>query len=243
MTILVVSDIHANMIALEAVIADATSHTSVSSMWVLGDTVGYGAQPNECIERVRVEGALVVAGNHDHAAIGKIDVTAFNEYAAEASIWTSKVLQEENKKYIASMPLIATQYDCTLAHGTPRDPIWEYLVTAEAAVANLDHFETTGCAVGQSHLPFLLSMPQRSMAPVVYETDVVLVIGKHLYFFNPGSVGQPRDNDQRASYVLFDPDACTLEFRRTNYNVQLAQRLIEEAGLPQILADRLKVGH
>ena len=242
MKILFLSDIHANLTALEAVMADVAELAPIDAIWVSGDTVGYGPDPNECIELVRESANMVVAGNHELAAIGKMSTEEFNAYAAAATDWTQKCLTDSVAEYIAEMPLRLEHGDFTLVHGSPRDPVWEYLLTDDGFRANLDHFETPGCVVGHSHMQFMVQIPDDGAMVVRAEQDVVVNIGDDRFFINPGSVGQPRDGDPRAAYAIYDEGERTVTFKRVEYDIGATQKRMESAGLPEVLADRLSHG-
>ena len=239
MKILFLSDIHANLTALEAVMVNVAKLAPIDAIWVSGDTVGYGPDPNECIELVRENANMVVAGNHELAAIGKLSTEEFNAYAAAAADWTQKSLTDSVAEYIAEMPLRLEHGDFTLVHGSPRDPVWEYLLTDDGFRANLDHFETPGCVVGHSHMQFMVQIPDDGAMVVRAEQDVVVNIGDDRFFINPGSVGQPRDGDPRAAYAIYDEGERTVTFKRVEYDIGATQKRMESAGLPEVLADRL----
>lgn len=241
MRILLLADIHANLVALEAVLADAAD-SSWDKAWALGDTIGYGSEPNECLARLRELNASTLAGNHEAAAIGELPTDKFNPQARAAIDWTAGVLAPENRQYVMAMPLRLEMDRLTLVHGSPRNPVWEYLTSEAAAAANLAHFATQGCLVGHSHVPFLARMDGMKAVLVAPAPHEPLPIGKARYYLNPGSVGQPRDGDPRASYALLDTVKWTVEFHRAQYNVEAAQSGIRAAGLPEILATRLAHG-
>lgn len=241
MRLLLLSDIHANYPALEAVLADASGE--FDRTWVLGDTVGYGADPSECIAAVRGLDALAISGNHEEAAIGRMSTEEFNPVAREAIEWTAAALDDGEREYLESLQLKQVVDRFTLVHGSPRDPVWEYLQTSPAAVENLEHFQTQACALGHSHVPFLVRVTADGIAGrVKHFPGRRISLGDDRLYLNPGSVGQPRDNDTRASYALLDPDAWDVEFRRVEYDLALAQAHIREAGLPEFLAERLSIG-
>ncbi len=242
MKILLLSDIHANLTALEAVMAEVEQAGSIEAIWVTGDTVGYGPDPNECIELVRESADMVVAGNHELAAIGKMSTEDFNAYAAAAADWTENSLTDSVAEYIAELPLRLEHGDFTLVHGSPRDPVWEYLLTDDGFNANLDHFETPGCVVGHSHFQFLVQMPEDAARLVPMKTDVVTPVGDDRFFVNPGSVGQPRDGNPNAAYAIYDDGERTVTFKRVEYDTGATQKRMESAGLPEVLIERLSHG-
>lgn len=245
MRVLIVSDIHANLPALEAVLADAGQRGGFEAVWCLGDTVGYGAQPNECVERIRQLEAVCLAGNHDLGALGKISLDEFNDYAAAANRWTGEVLTAENRAFLDGLPSKLVVEEWTLAHGTPREPVWEYLISQGIAAEAFRALGTDWGLVGHSHLPLIAErQPGRSLRATIdaLKPATEQRLAGRTVIFNPGSVGQPRDHDPRAAYALLDRSAGVFTLHRVLYDVGLAQELIIDAGLPRVLADRLEEG-
>jgi predicted phosphodiesterase len=243
MNILVISDIHANMTALEAVLAHARQ-VGYEAVWCLGDLVGYGPDPNECVEAVRTLPELVcLIGNHDQAALGKIPLERFNQEAREAADWTAETLTESNEAYLLSLPGRVSFDEFTLAHGSPRQPIWEYILDPQTADVNFDAFDTPYCLVGHSHLPLIFYRPtangQTEMHPVPWDGQLDL---QPRMILNPGSVGQPRDMDPRAAYAVLDADSGTWAPHRVAYDIEQVQRRMMQAGLPERQALRLMSG-
>ena len=241
MRILILADIHANLAALEAVLKAAAGGGS-DRVWVLGDSVGYGPQPNECLARVRDLGAVAVAGNHEKAVVGEIGLGEFNPFAAAAARWTINALSPENAAYIRQMPVRAVEQGVTLVHGTPRDPMWEYLWTLDQAVEVLSSFNTPGCAFGHTHIPRWLNINGSKVAGGMPHDGTVVKIGPGRFYLNPGSVGQPRDGNAHASYAVFNTDEQTVTFHRAVYDIEATQELMQAAGLPDLLVARLSVG-
>ena len=242
MKTLIVADIHANLTAFEAVLADAEAAGGFDRMWMIGDVVGYGPDPNECVDRVRDADALAVAGNHDLAAVGEVAVETFNPFAGAAVRWTAEQLSPESSDYIRALPLTAEDSGWTVSHGTPADPVWGYMLAVRTAVENLAHFTTQGCVIGHSHVPMFLRMVAGGPEPVNVAGGRVVDIGSERCYVNPGAVGQPRDGDPRASYALLDTDRGNVEFRRVGYAVRATQRRMGDAGLPWPLIERLSHG-
>jgi diadenosine tetraphosphatase ApaH/serine/threonine PP2A family protein phosphatase len=241
MRILVLSDIHANLTALDAVIEDAGDFDST---WCLGDLVGYGPDPNECISRVReLPDLTCLVGNHDHAALGLIPLSRFNHDAQAAVAWTKENLSPSNRSYLESLPASVTMDSYTLAHGSPREPIWEYVLDAHVADRSFETFETDFCLVGHSHLPlaFQRSDSQKYASPMLVKEGEILSLTPRM-ILNPGSVGQPRDLDPRASYGIIDTDELRWESHRVSYDVTGVQLRILQAGLPERQATRLVSG-
>jgi predicted phosphodiesterase len=241
MRVLVISDIHANLTALEAVLADAGTYEAV---WCLGDLVGYGPDPNECIELVQnLPNLYCLVGNHDHAALGMIPISRFNQDAQSGIKWTMESLTEEHKDYLKSLPAIITLENFTLAHGSPREPIWEYILDVHLADSNFAFIDSDFCIVGHSHLPlvFYRSNHQAYTIPIAVPEDEPLQL-KPRMILNPGSVGQPRDLDPRASYAIIDLEEQTWELRRVSYDITDVQLRILQSGLPERHATRLVAG-
>jgi predicted phosphodiesterase len=242
MRILVLSDLHANVTALEAVLADAGD---VDETWCLGDVVGYGPDPNEMVEMIRaIPNLTCLLGNHDVAVLGQMDEAVFNTEARRSLLWQKKQLSDGNKGYLDSLPQKALiRGDVTLAHGSPRDPVWEYILNTLVARLNFQSFETSFCFVGHSHIQcmFRLDMNKDRVSLEVPKVGEVLKLTPRA-ILNPGSVGQPRDRDPRAAYAIFDPEAMTWEPRRAAYDFTAVQKRIRAAGLPEKHAARLGEG-
>jgi diadenosine tetraphosphatase ApaH/serine/threonine PP2A family protein phosphatase len=246
MRVLIVSDIHANLVALEAVLQHAERDGTIDAVWSLGDSVGYGPQPGECIARLKDSGAVLVAGNHERAATGAIGTEEFNPDAAAAAEWTKARLTEDEKAILDGLPEVERQDEFTLVHGTLRWPIWEYLYSAEAAVAHLALQETPFGLVGHTHVPLLVAEdPQSPEGCILYRLDdgeTVTLSPDRRIVLNPGSVGQPRDGDPRASYALYDSDSGLITLHRVKYDIAATQKLMSEADLPRWLIERLSAG-
>jgi len=258
--VLIVSDIHANLAALEAVLRDATAAGPIEAVWNLGDCVGYGPQPGECIARLRELGALMVAGNHERAATGAISTADFNPNAAAAAAWTRDQLSGEEKSYLDALPEVAEQRvgqdpslkagasaaEFTLVHGTLREPIWEYLNSHEAAIGHLRLQETALGLVGHTHVPMLVVEDESSAQGCelyrLADGEAVDLTPERKIVINPGSVGQPRDRDPRASYAVYDTEQAAVTLHRVEYDIGATQALMEAAGLPRWLIERLEVG-
>lgn len=242
MKALIVADVHSNLEAFESVIKDAEASGGFDQIWSLGDLVGYGPDPGACINLMRKYDHRGVAGNHDLAAIGKLSLEAFNLYAAAANRWTATQLSEDQATYLAALPLKLELDEFTLAHGSPRDPIWEYVVSVQAAVASFLHFDTYRCLVGHSHIPFLCRPIENSAAFLTLPQGTPIALGSERLIINPGGLGQPRDSDPRASYAVYDSDAQTLVHRRVEYDIPTTQEKMRRHGLPNFLIERLAHG-
>jgi diadenosine tetraphosphatase ApaH/serine/threonine PP2A family protein phosphatase len=239
----VISDIHANLHALEAVLA-ALEEERTDQIWNLGDTVGYGPRPNECCAFAKAQADLSLVGNHDLVVLGSgdVDVEDFNPEAAAAARWTRETLTEESRAFLESLAPSAERSDVELYHASPRDPVWEYVLTVEAASAAFHATEASLVLVGHSHVPLSLRLQGAEvvggLAPVGTEID--LSAGRWL--LNPGSVGQPRDGDPRAAFCILDLDAGRASFVRVEYGIAETQAEMHEHGLPAALAERLAYG-
>jgi predicted phosphodiesterase len=243
MRILIVSDIHANLVALDTVLAQAAPFDRV---WCLGDVVGYGPEPNECIERLRSFDLLCIAGNHDWAALGKLDLEEFNPDARLAAYWTREQLTPANVDWLRALPeRVPTQADkFTLVHGSPRYPIWEYVLTPAVAHTNFDYFDTPVCLNGHTHVPvvYRLKSTGRSATADALPEDSPLKLNPERMMINPGSVGQPRDGDSRAAYAILDLEESTLMHYRVEYDIAATQAKMEHFELPKRLITRLSYG-
>lgn len=245
MRCLVISDIHANLTAFDAVLADAGKFDVI---WCLGDMVGYGPDPNECIERLREFPHVCVAGNHDWAVLGQLNLEDFNVDAQRASLWTRRQLTPDNRAYLESLPVkLVEEEKFTLVHGSPRQPIWEYILYPSVAKPNFAHFSTHFCFVGHTHAPAIFRYREAGrdsevcgLLEIYYSRPMLL--GNDRLIINPGSVGQPRDGDARASYLILDTEALTIEYRRVYYPVEVIQSRMDEANLPVRLITRLSYG-
>jgi diadenosine tetraphosphatase ApaH/serine/threonine PP2A family protein phosphatase len=240
--IVVVSDVHSNLVAFEAVLAAVGEYDQV---WCLGDLVGYGPRPNECVTLLSELKHLAVAGNHDCAVVGRIGIDEFNMFAALAAQWTADELTEESRAYLAGLPTTQVAGEFTLAHGSPREPVWEYLLNAEAARASFDHFSGPFCLVGHTHVPSIFAQgPDGSVQArrVAGDAEVTLARPGWRFILNPGSVGQPRDDDPRASCLLIDTDRGTASWRRVAYDIAATQQQMRNVKLPARLVERLAHG-
>lgn len=244
MRILVISDLHANLTALEAVLADAGE---VDATWCLGDVIGYGPDPNLVVERVRqIPNLTCMLGNHDVAVLGQMDYAVFNTEARKSLLWQKQALSAENMIYLESLPqetMVMPQGQVALAHGSPRDPVWEYVLNTLVARLNFESFEDPFCFVGHSHIQcmFQLDMKRDRVSLEVPRPNETIQLTPRA-ILNPGSVGQPRDRDPRAAYAIFNPDVMTWEPRRVVYDIPSVQKRIRTAGLPEKHAARLAEG-
>jgi len=242
MRLLIISDVHANLTALEAVLEDADSYDTVL---FLGDLVGYGPDPNECVERVRdLPDLVALVGNHDAAVLNQLSTDAFNTEARHTVTWTQDNLSQENIDYLSELPSkFKFTDDITLVHGSPRQPVWEYVLNAQTASENFFFFDTSYCFVGHTHLPSIFRMGDGRL-----KADLFIPIENSQFelrprlILNPGSVGQPRDRDPRAAYAIYDMETYMMEFRRVAYDIPEVQKRMREAGLPERHINRLESG-
>ncbi len=236
----VISDIHANLEALEAVLEDIKKEGAEKCVCV-GDVVGYGADPHECIARVREICPVCVAGNHDFATIEKTNIEFFNAYARQATLWTRQSITEEDRKYLEALPLVADVDDLfTLVHGTLYAPaLFDYIQTTFDAYLSLQVLEKPLCFVGHSHVPISFFLDDA----VTYSTEPVIRLKEGVKaIVNIGSVGQPRDDDPRAAYAVYDSDKGLIVIKRIEYDIEKAIKKVKDAGLPEILGERLRYG-
>jgi predicted phosphodiesterase len=242
MRILIISDIHANFVALETVLAEAGPHDAV---WCLGDLVGYGPDPNESVECVRALPNLkCLVGNHDKAVLGELDVNTFNQDARAAILWTRETLTPENTAYLRSLQPQDEYGEFTLVHASPRQPVWEYILNRFVAQDNFPYFETRYCLVGHTHVPVIFeeTSPTGECEETLPNYEHPYVLNGNRLIINPGSVGQPRDSNPDAAYAILDTNANIWEYRRVPYDIALTQRRMREAQLPDRLVIRIAYG-
>jgi diadenosine tetraphosphatase ApaH/serine/threonine PP2A family protein phosphatase len=240
--ILIISDVHANLVALQAVLASAGS---IDQAWCLGDIAGYGARPNECIQLIRsLPNLTCMLGNHDLGVSGNGSLDIFNGDARKALLWQRDQINLENLKFLASLPGKAVEKEkVTLVHGSPRDPVWEYVLNTLTARLCLDTLKTPWCFLGHSHFQVVFQTSANGEEVTIEKPAVGEKYRlKEKALFNPGSVGQPRDRDPKAAYAIFDPEEQTWEPHRAEYDIRAAQQQIIAAGLPPRLAERLAAG-
>jgi predicted phosphodiesterase len=245
MRIAVVSDIHSNLVALDAVLAAAGE---VDAVWHLGDVVGYGPDPNGVVARLRDVGAVGVRGNHDAAAAGGNEIDWFNPDARRAMDWTRSIIRPETRDWLAALPDRRTQDGVELVHGSLRQPLWEYVLSSDVARANVDRMAGAIALHGHTHIP----VAWRDADPAVAGDDALelirpgdgatLELDDRRTLMNPGSVGQPRDGVPLASFAILEPTTARMTWHRTAYDIGAVQAAMRKAGLPGFLAKRLEVG-
>ena len=241
MRVAVISDIHGNSHALDAALR-AIDAESPDAVWCLGDTVGYGARPNECVAGVRGRADVSLVGNHDLAVLGRLDLGDFTPDAAAAARWSAGVLAEDARAWLDSLRPAADVEGAQLFHASARDPVWEYVLSDDAAAASLAVTTAQVVLVGHSHIPLALHEASGSVLGGVARGGTEVELGERRWLLNPGSVGQPRDGDPRAAWLLLDLDAGRASFRRVEYPIERSQAEIRGAGLPPALAARLSSG-
>lgn len=239
MRLAIVSDIHANLVALDAVLAAVGS---VDGVRVLGDIVGYGPEPDGVVDRLMEVGATGVIGNHDQAAIGRIGTELFNRDARTAIEWTRDGIAAATRDWLSSLPERVEEGSFTLVHGSPRDPTWEYILDERAARDNLAAFSTPHCLFGHTHLPVAFRTVAAGMAVGIPGDGDRIALDDRRTLCNPGSVGQPRDGIPDAAWAVLDTEGATISWRRTAYDIAATQRSMLALGLPPRLAARLSIG-
>ena len=246
MRILIISDIHANLTALQAVLEHAQDQWDV--IWFLGDMVGYGPDPNECVQELQKYNHIALSGNHDQAVLGNLAIKSFNREAKYAISWTQEAISSETRSYLESLPSKQIEDVFTLAHASPRYPVWEYILDPMTASENFNWFETDYCLVGHTHVPVIFEerlngFRKVNVRPANYsQRQETFILGPERLIINPGSVGQPRDSDPRAAYALLDAEAMVWSYQRVPYPVREVQERMEKCGMPKRLVNRLAYG-
>jgi predicted phosphodiesterase len=243
MKIAVISDIHANIEALEAVIADI-NRQKPDEIICLGDIVGYGANPNECIDLVKKTCSLIILGNHDAAAVGLLSTDHFNVHAKIAIDWTAENLLPDAKTFLRSLPLRENKHSHAFVHATPYEPnMWYYITSLEEAAFNFQFFETVFCFVGHTHIPIIIVLENEKEVYVHQGVDIHYTDMKQARFLiNVGSVGQPRDRNPKPCYGILDTDAGKFEYRRVSYDIAATQSKMRKIKMPDFLVTRLNDG-
>ncbi len=239
----IIADIHANLAAFRAVLDHIERRGGVEEIWCLGDVVGYGPDPCQCIELLRQYNHVCIAGNHDWAAIGRAALSEFNPDAAIACRWTAQQLNPEDIKYLESLPEVIQKEEFTLVHGSPRQPIWEYLISVGSAKENFAYFQSQFCLIGHSHMPMVFKYGETDTCSFSQFTpNIGLALGKSRLIINPGGVGQPRDGDPRASYAIYDDETGMVRLYRVPYDIGITQTRMVKHNLPIRLVARLSQG-
>jgi len=241
MRVAVISDIHANYRALEAVLAEIDK-AGVDAVWCLGDTVGYGPMPNECCDAIASRADHSLVGNHDLVVLGELAVSDFNDEAAAAATWTAGVLSEQARDFLAPLKPLAKVDDVQLFHASARDPVWEYVLSEEPAHATFELTDAPLLLVGHSHVALALAAEGDRVAGGLAPGGTDVDLTGRRWLLNPGSVGQPRDGDPRAAWLLLDLERRFASFHRVAYSIEETQSEMRERGLPGALATRLERG-
>jgi predicted phosphodiesterase len=242
MRIALLSDVHGNRPAFEAVLDDVDSE-GAEEIWCLGDLVGYGAEPDECVALARERCNLTLAGNHDLVVAGEIPITDFSRSAAEAARWTQENISDETLAFLKSLAPADANREPALFHASPRDPVWEYVLSAWQAEECMDLMDARVAAVGHSHVALWFHREaDGEVQGAAAEADAEYDLSSGQWLVNPGGVGQPRDGDSRAAWLLLDTDTWKATWHRVEYPIDEAASAIEEAGLPVDLAERLYNG-
>jgi len=244
MRVAAITDVHANLPALESVLG-AIEEAEIEEIWCLGDVLGYGVQPDACADLVRERCAVCLVGNHDLAVLGELDVASFSEAAAAAVAWTRDNVAESTLEFLRGLRASGERAGFGLFHASPRDPIWEYVLSAEQAEAGMDSHPNRIGLIGHSHVALFFARPeaQEGEARGAQASDGALLdLSQGSWLLNPGSAGQPRDGDPRAAWLEIDTEAETACFHRITYDVARAAESIVAAGLPARLGERLRTG-
>jgi diadenosine tetraphosphatase ApaH/serine/threonine PP2A family protein phosphatase len=241
MRVAVISDVHANEHALTSVL-DAIDAAAPREIWCLGDTVGYGPAPNRCCALVAERAAVALIGNHDLVVLDRLDTSEFNNEAAAAAQWARERLDDDARAWLESLDPSAKRDDVALFHASARDPVWEYVLSGETALASLEVTEEPLVLVGHSHVALAIGVVGRSLAGGLAPAGTTVDLASGRWLLNPGSVGQPRDGDPRAAWIELDLNARSARFHRVEYDVGRTQAEIRDAGLPEPLAARLAEG-
>ena len=238
-----ISDIHANLEALESVLDDIETQ-NIDEIICLGDIVGYGANPNECVDIIGKRCPVTLLGNHDAAAVEMLSTQHFNIHAKIAIEWTTQTLRKDIKNYLTELPLKSTLEQVTLVHATPYEPnMWYYITSLEEAAFNFQFFDTQICMVGHTHIPIIIVLDNQKELYVHQDSSIALgdIEGSRL-LINVGSVGQPRDRNSKSCYGIFDVDKAEFNYRRVAYNIEKTQQKMKRIKMPDFLISRLEDG-
>ncbi len=238
----ILADIHGNLTALKAVLADVAKQGKVDEIWCLGDIVGYGPEPGECISLLRELNAVCVVGNHDIGALGKIDLIYFNPLAAQALEWTAEKLNPVETRFLEDLPKTVEKGDFLLVHGSPSSPLFEYVISTGSAERNFSFYHPKYCLVGHTHVPAIFRQEVRKVSAPMVTPGRGFILGNEKTIINPGAVGQPRDGDPRASYAIYDTADGFIRLFRIEYDIRAVQDKMAQAGLPIQLIMRLEHG-
>ncbi len=239
--IALVSDVHGNLPAFRAVLADVDT-SDADAIWCLGDLVGYGAQPDGCVELAAERCDLALAGNHDLGVLGHIDISDFSPHAAAAALWTREHICSETVEFLSDLHPQRDGEAIGLYHASPLDPVWDYVTSASGADRCMDEMDERVGAIGHTHVASRFTRTETEVQAQMVEGGNGYDLSDHEWLVNPGSVGQPRDGDPRAAWMLLDLGSWWAQWHRVEYPVEEAAQAIQKAGLPHSLGDRLHVG-
>ncbi|MCL2140110.1 MAG: metallophosphatase family protein [Dehalococcoidia bacterium] len=238
----ILADIHANATALSAVLEDVDYRGGVDELWCLGDIVGFGPDPHDCIEILRKFNCVCVSGNHDFSALEQNKLSSYDSDSAMVLSWTASQLTAEDTQFLSQAKIKTEKDNFTLVHGSPRQPLWEYVLSISIARENFPYFTTPYCIVGHTHVPIAYKKEGSTISSVLLSENIGLILGDVPMILNPGSVGQPRDGDSRASYAIYDSAVGVFRLHRVPYDLVSVRERIWGKGLPVRLASRLERG-
>jgi diadenosine tetraphosphatase ApaH/serine/threonine PP2A family protein phosphatase len=242
MRVAILADIHANLAAFQAVLKDIEAKGGADEFWCLGDVVGYGPDPAECLKLLRELDPVCVSGNHDLGAIGRLELSYFNPTAAEACRWTATRLNPADARYLEDLPATIQRGDFLLVHGSPTEPALEYVISNGIAAKNFSFFKSRFCLVGHTHVPLAFREEEGFCTSISLSPGIGLVLGEKRMIINPGGIGQPRDGDSRASYAIYESEGKMFRLYRVSYDIGSTQDRMVRAGLPMSLISRLETG-
>lgn len=235
------SDVHSNLEAFQSVLQEIEKLYVVKRLF-LGDIVGYGANPNEAIDMLKGAADVILAGNHDFAVIDMTDIENFNPHAKDAILWTRSVLTSPHEEFLKGLPVNTVVDSITLAHSSPKEPeMWHYIFNIFDAIENFEYFNTNLCFIGHSHHPVVIERNSEGKTNASKD-QLIQLNGTSKYIVNVGSVGQPRDRNPQACFVIYDSTNMTIEFKRVPYDIASAQAKMRKEGLPDYLIERLAYG-
>ena len=235
------SDVHANLTALNAVILDVRTE-KIDRIFFLGDAVGYGPNPNECVELIDEIAEIKLMGNHDYAALGLMETDYFNQYAAESMSWTKDSIDQNTIEILSDFELTDKVDNLTLVHASPKEPDkWHYILDLDDVIENFEYFESQICLIGHTHRPYIVTKDEEGNCSISQKENEKIYDNKR-YLINIGSVGQPRDSDPRSCYLIYDTEKKTMRLKRVAYNLNETQQQMTKAGLTEYLIERLAVG-
>lgn len=235
------SDVHANLEALKACIIDFRAE-KLDKVFFIGDAVGYGPYPDECVKLINDIAEIKLMGNHDYAALGLMETDFFNQYAAESMGWTKSSISRKTIEIMSDFELLYVMDNMLLVHSSPREPeLWHYILDMDDATESFDYFKEKICLLGHTHRPYIVYKENTGETLLSKQAEEIVADGRR-YLVNIGSVGQPRDGDPRSCYLIFDTEAGSIKHKRVSYNIKATQKDMAKIGLPEYLIERLAVG-